>query len=125
MIKKITIPIYDCTLFVCLGKTVGENRKKLVNVFGECDEDYYNCAGLCCHQGSNFGLFFEIKNLTIDTISHEIFHVTHRILERHETHFDSGHHEHAAALHGYLTDLVFKTLKLRIVNGNKHKNLKS
>lgn len=77
-------------------------------VFGELDGDIYDWDALCCRsRGHTFGLFFNRKALCMEKLAHEVFHLTHRILEWASCNFDPNHHEQGALLHGYLMDLVW------------------
>lgn len=56
----------------------------------------------------NFVLFFNIDELKIHYITHEVFHVTHGILECAHSKFDYHNHEHFAYLNGFLNKMVFE-----------------
>ena len=63
-------------------------------------------------RSSGFALFFDFSALDVATVAHEVFHLTHRILDWSESNFDGKHHEQGALLHGYLMNLVMKEIKL-------------
>ena len=112
MTKKFQVPILQVSVVVVVAaKTRPAIRRhfphlKLSDVFGD---GYEAC---CCYRRSRFGLFFEPQALKRpDIVAHEIFHLTHRILEFRECNFDESHHEMAAMLNGWLTREVGKILK--------------
>lgn len=106
--KRLEIPIYDAVVWVIVVDGISRERKKWECLFGPVpSEDDYNA--LCSYSGGHtYALFFERKNLTLKILSHEVFHLTHRIMEWVGANFDSGHHETGALLHGYLMDEVWK-----------------
>jgi hypothetical protein len=110
--KIFIIPIYECVLRVVICDDIDQDRRKFDKIFGEFDLDG-NYEALCSWSGGhNFGLFFDkrvLKNTC--TIAHEVFHLTHRILEWSSSNFDKDHHEQGAMLNGYLMELVLNALK--------------
>jgi hypothetical protein len=114
--RKLYIPIYDVDVWVVVDKTIDDARNKLSKVFDRSKDEgtYDQHNGLCISQGTNFGLCFSeqsSKNACI--VSHEVFHLTHRILEYHMVNFDSENHEPAAILNGYLSARIHGILKLK------------
>lgn len=107
---KLAIPIYDVTLYLVVTPNLGRERKKMKNLFGpgpEADE----WDAVCSHSGcSTFGLFFNVKTVTLKVVAHEVFHLTHRIMDWAGANFDKEHHEQGALLHGYLMELVCKNI---------------
>ncbi len=113
MKKKLTVPIYGAALWLVVTDNVVKERRKWEHLFGPgpIEHDY---DALCSHTGGHtFALFFAIKPLCLELVSHEVFHLTHRILEWANSHFDSGHHEQGALLHGYLMKEIITCLKAR------------
>lgn len=104
------VPIYSDRLLLVVTDDVSASRIARNNLFGSDNQDYGGCPGLCCYSGYNFGLFFERRNLCHDVIAHEIFHVTHRILERHSVDFGISNHEPFSTLCGWITSLVYSEL---------------
>lgn len=51
------------------------------------------------------------KNSTIDVIAHEVFHLTHRIMERNLVKFDISNHEAFALLNGWLMNAILSLLQ--------------
>jgi len=112
MNKCFTIPIYNAVLTLIVSNNIAKERKKLEFLFGPVPEtnDYH---ALCSYSGGNsFALFFTPESSkNIEIIAHEIFHLTHRILDWAGANFDSNHHEQGALLHGYLMKFILKELK--------------
>lgn len=107
--KRIEVPIYEAVVWLVVSEDMPAERDKMQDVFGPSPEGDY--AALCCYSGGRqFGLFFSPSSLDVNTVAHEVFHLTHRILEWAGTNFDSQHHEHAALLNGFLMATVFKQL---------------
>lgn len=73
-------------------------------MFGPVPERDYFALSAYTADG-NFGLWLPRKADT-NTIAHELFHITHRILEWTNSNFDRDHHEQGALLNGYLHELV-------------------
>lgn len=117
--NKIKIPIYDVFVWIVLCDNVLKARKEFNKQFGiiddefdaNSDEDIYE--GMCSFNFLTgcFGLFLRRKRSTFNTISHEIFHLTHRILQHIGYNFDNSHSEGAAMLNGYLTQLILSEIK--------------
>lgn len=104
--KQIEIPIYGALVWIVVDKDILAARKKFNHLFGEYGSD--NWDALCCYNGRGyFGLFFKPSSkCTREVIAHEIFHLTHHILEWCSIEWTPHHHEHGALLCGYLTEKV-------------------
>jgi hypothetical protein len=109
--KKLYIPIYNVELTLIVNRNIFKARKKMERVFGPAPtENNYN--GLCSYDGYQFGIFLTpTSSMNPATVAHELFHVTHRILDYKGANFDASHHEPAALLNGYLSNLVDIELK--------------
>lgn len=106
--KKRLIPIFNATLWVVVADNVRYERERMEDIFGEYrdDADY---VGLCSDNGGGiFAVFFLKEAVGIKLVSHEVFHLTHRILEWVAANFDDDHHEQGALLNEYLMDLVWR-----------------
>ena len=104
--KKIHVPIYDVDLVVVVTDDIPAAYKREFGV--QIDDLHAACLG---YSGRKFGLFFEPKFKRRGIIAHEIFHLTHRILEKCTCNFDAGHHEPGAYLCEYLTEKVHAILE--------------
>lgn len=108
--KKFSIPIYDATLWLIVTGNISRERKKWDYLFGPAP-DAHNYDALCSYSGGHtFALFFAREQMTLKILSHEVFHLTHRIMDWSGLNFDSNHHEQGALLHGYLMDMVFREI---------------
>ena len=108
--KQYFIPIFGVKLFLIISKDINKDRKKFENYFGPVQSENYDA--LCSHSGGEtFALFFTASTIDMRIISHEIFHLTHRILDWVGGNFDKTHHEQGALLCGYLTGLVTSECK--------------
>lgn len=108
------VPIYGVNVFVIVSDDIAKERdsKKWVDIFGEFPDagEYW---ALCARAGNKFGVFFTPKCLTSKVVAHEVFHLTHRIMEWTGEPFDSTKHEQGAALHEYLWERVNAALTAR------------
>lgn len=107
--KLIKIPIYEVkiTLIVaesCRNVSVILNGTPVNTVTNDFAAITYS------GYGNHFGLLFDRESTTVSVIAHEVFHLTHRILDFVGANFDNDHHECAALLNGYLMDTVIKEL---------------
>lgn len=107
---KTKIPIYGMTLWVCVADDVEKARKKKNCRFGDGGE-LNGVIGLCSRRGRDYGLFFTRKHITAGIVAHEVFHLTHRIVESVGATFD-GHPEveQTALLNEWLTAVVHRAL---------------
>lgn len=111
MKKEIQIPIYDAVLWLIVTDDIAKERREMEHWFGPVPEtDQYHA--LCSYgRGHNFALFLEQEACTVKIVAHEVFHLTHRILDWCGANFDSRHHEQGALLHGYLMELISRELE--------------
>jgi hypothetical protein len=109
--RLLRVPIYNATVWLVIADDIIAERKKFDREFG-AGEDYH-CRAMCCYSPSNgcFALMFDRNQLTAEVLAHEIFHLTHRILEWSDSHFDKDHHEQGCLLCGFLTEWVIKQIK--------------
>jgi hypothetical protein len=113
MKKTFKVPIFEATVMVVVAETHKQAKDAIDKFVGghyelEASED---CEAFLQHKNSRFALFFERPTVKKkDVVAHEVFHLTHRILEYREMNFDSNHHEMAAMLNGWLTLQVNRIL---------------
>ncbi|MFW6002242.1 MAG: hypothetical protein ACOCQD_02795 [archaeon] len=122
MRRKVRIPIYNVTLYIVVKDTSLElykevKKKFYSNLFVVQDNlRRFDGAILRGNPKNKDKLAIFLKtNPTYNILAHEVFHLTHRILDWSGAKFE---HEHAAFLHGYLFDLVLKNVK-KMRNTNK------
>ena len=100
---KMEVPIYEAVVQLIVSNDIYGERKKPQHValFGECTA--FGGRAFCSYSGEgNFALFFRPDAITHRVIAHEVFHLTHRILEWASVRVDSDNHEAGALLMGYL-----------------------
>lgn len=105
------IPIYCVNYYVIICDNIDDQRRIMNSIFGEPQEEKFECGALLSYDKYNFGIFLERFKSDMKCLSHEIFHCTHRIIEFVNSRFDTYNHEHVALLNGYLTELTFKEIK--------------
>ena len=102
---QFTVPLYGAVVYVVVSKDICKARKKYNKLFGGILDG--DCAALCSYSSNgNFGLFFDSNALTLTKVAHEVFHLTHRIMDWAGCNFDPAHHEQGALLHGWLMNKV-------------------
>ena len=104
---KFHVPIYDLDVKVILADNIQPEYKREFKL--DLNDLHAACLG---YEGRKYVLFFEPKYVKKGIVAHEIFHLTHRILEKCSANFDPCHHECGAYLCEYLTDKIFKMLDL-------------
>lgn len=107
MKKKFKIPIYEAVVWVSFSSDPNLERKKMNHIFSEYEDT--DADAICSSEKGVFGLFF--NSPSIDVLSHEVFHLTHRIMDWHEIRFDIDNHESFSLLHGYLMKLIYQYMK--------------
>lgn len=105
ILRFLTVPIYDLPVMLSVSHDLTAVRKQYSDTFGEVDDSLVYDA-MCSYSNGRFALFFTHDTFTTKIVAHEVFHLTHRILDWVGAPLDSNHHEHAALLHGYLMDWV-------------------
>lgn len=105
--KVFAVPVFDVTVVLIVTSDIPAAYKKEL---GEEIED--TAMALVAVTGKTFCMFLEPEAASRpEVIAHEVFHLTHRILEFCEMNFDAEHHEVGAYLCEYLTKTVHHTLK--------------
>lgn len=103
------VPIWNVFLHVYVDKDPAAARVKANALFGEWSPDD-KFQALASWNGPEFGIFFHPRP-PMETVAHEVFHVTHRIMEYCSANFDSEHHEQGAYLMGWLMDVVWRATR--------------
>lgn len=106
---EINVPLYGDTLLLVLSADAIKSRKAFNKRFGESTDGQF--SGLCSSNGYHFGLFFDALCFNHQLIAHEVFHVTHRILEYNSVTFSTENHEPFAFLCGWITGWVYAVTK--------------
>lgn len=112
------IPIYYAELWIGLlpdDTFVASTQDACKKILGyDYTHDEVNSRSLLAYRGSKFLLAFHENDKSIEVIAHEVFHLTHRILELCTCNFDAGHHEQGAYLNGWLMELITHALSAPI-----------
>ena len=112
-VSRFEVPVYGAKVWLISTKTVRDEllKARWVNLFGAPpDDDSY--SGWCLwNRRSTFALVFDRREISLELVSHEVFHLTHRILEWSSSNFDEEHHEQGAMLHGFLMARVVRELR--------------
>lgn len=104
------VPIYGLRLMIVLTENAAQSRQARCDLFGPWE--YSPCSGLASwDEGFRFALFFEKAELAHDLIAHEVFHVTHRMMERFGTRFSEQGHEPFALLCGWVSSAVYEDME--------------
>lgn len=108
---KFTVPIYEAIVHIVVSRDIHSYRNKYNNLFGDISDNDY--SALCAYSNTGeFGLFFDSETITLTKIAHEVFHLTHRIMDWSGCNFDLDHHEQGALLHGWLMNKVNSMIKI-------------
>lgn len=106
--RVLRVPIYDAIVYLTVAKDVVKARAALNKTFGEVQGDDFQ--GICSTNGGNkFSIVIPFK-ASCGLIAHEVFHLTHFILDWSNVHFTADDDEAGALLHGYLMEWVSKQL---------------
>ena len=109
--RTFIVPIHEVTVVVVVTTNIPAAYKREFDV--EIGDTRMGCLG---YQGRKFGLFLEpAARQRPEIIAHEIFHLTHRILEKNNMNFDECHHEMGAYLNEYLTKTIYNILNARFI----------
>lgn len=102
------VPIYSVKLWIVITDDIGVERLKFDWAFGPGDG--INYSGLSSYGDGKFAIFLRRNVVCHELIAHEIFHLTHRILEHTTDRFSPEHHEPYAYLCGWLSEQVYLAL---------------
>lgn len=117
--RRITVPIFDTRVRLIVTYNVRKARAAFDHLFGPWKNAVDHCKGLCsfADDRAEGALFFHPAGLDFDTVSHDIFHLTHQILAYRGIKFDIHDHEMHALLNGWLASQIIPKL-------NKYRPLK-
>lgn len=99
------LEMYPAWILLSFSHDVVADRISQNNEFGEYKGG--PCGAMCARHPylGRFGLFFNIDYIATDEITHEVFHLTHRIMEWLSAEFT---HEPYACLNGFLNKWVMR-----------------
>jgi len=103
---RFTVPVYNAKVVLVHDQDIHAARKRFDRIF-EGPGPEGNCSAWVSYHLDRFGLFFQDNNCGLDTVSHELFHLTHRIMS-----WSGVEDEEAGAiLHEWICVRVFKLLR--------------
>lgn len=105
------VPIYNLSLELVVTDDIKKSQKKEPRFTRLGKQKPLSCAGICVYCQWNFCIIFDTRYLDHNLIAHEIFHVTHRMLDYCGKDFKVKNHEEFAYLHGFLSNFVYNQLK--------------
>lgn len=97
-------------LSFCVTNDVTSSRWKLQEVYGPFIKDACNGLVSVNDEKTRYSIFLNRGKITHDLIGHEVFHLTHRILDGLNSKFNIDQHEFAAVLCGDLSGWVYSQL---------------
>ena len=105
---RFVVPVYNAKVVIVHSPDIHAARKKFDREF-QCPGPEDACSAWVSYHLDRFGLFFQDNNCGLDTVSHELFHLTHRIMAW------SGvaDEEAGAILHEWICVRVFRLLRNR------------
>jgi hypothetical protein len=104
--RRLAVPIYGAVVWLVIDDHIHERRVEMSDLFGEAPERH-DYEALCSYdEAGTFGLFFTHETFTPAHIAHEVFHLTHAILQWQNCAFDKNHDEYGALLCGYITQWI-------------------
>lgn len=105
------IEIYGVWLEIVVSGSILKSRSTPARVkrLGRFD-NIEGITGLHCFYGRNFCILLNYEEICYDTIAHEVFHATVRIMEWVCCKMGKNHEAHAY-LNGYITKLIYRDLK--------------
>lgn len=104
--KKLHIPIYGATLYLVVTEDIPKAYRRLKPFTPDPDGIGNGAAKCVSNNTGSFALLFMPYALDINTMGHEVFHLTNFIMQWAGVPFTWDEHEPAAWLHGYLVELV-------------------
>jgi len=115
--EQVAIPLYGSWLTLDVSNNPIQSRSKYKQ-FGPIQKGGYVDGIASYNSNGDFALFFSGKKLRQGVITHEVFHITHRILDFHGVKFSPDNHEAHAYLCGWIAqwvDFQLKKHKIKIL----------
>lgn len=107
-----TVPIYEATVLVSISDDPLRERATVNSIFGPGPNVAADVVGGLCSssEDGSFGLFLRSDDLGVNTVAHELFHLTMRLAEHYDIKVDVNNHEALAYLHGWVAAEVYKAI---------------
>lgn len=110
--QRFSVPLYSASVHVVVASDYKSLFKAMPKLFKENDEEDFQAMMLA--NGNSYGLAFIKEFTTATNVSHEVFHLTHRIMDNQGVRFEIDCHEAFAILHGHLFDKVWKIVRKHV-----------
>jgi len=122
MKRRFTVPIYDVCVWIIVSEDIILSRTKMNHIFE--NHSITSAEGICSWNQGTFGLFFK-TDTSLNTIVHEIYHLTTKILSYYNISHEPYEEEHWAIFNAYLIEKIFGILGLKMVSKTKKKGSKN
>lgn len=113
---RFDVPIYDVSVWIVVDNQIYDRCREMDDLFGTVEEGpamENTWRGQCACCGADFGLFFHRQYLDLEVIAHEVFHLTHHIMDYCSVKLDIESQEAGAFLNGYLMGIVMRKIQRR------------
>lgn len=107
---RFIVPIYGCAVTFVVADDLQEERNRHAKRFGDYQLDP-GCQGLVSSRNGYYLLLLSPAGCTHGQIAHEIFHLTHGIMEWAGERYHDDHAEPTAYLLQWLTGRVYRRLE--------------
>jgi hypothetical protein len=101
-------PVYGCFVAVVVGKTLKDCKRAQPRLYGDYDPRYNAVASCIFSDDCKAMLTFVRKHLNIGVVAHEVFHLTHLLMDRRGVDYHIDHDEPFAILNEYLFNETWK-----------------
>ena len=106
------IELHRAMGFISIAETLQEAINRLPDEFNKQQDAAEDAAGLFLSDGTGgFATCYTYEEIGYNVLVHELFHMTHDILERSGANFDSDHDEQGALLIGWLMEKTVTKLR--------------
>lgn len=110
--QRFSVPLYSASVHVVVASDYKSLFKAMPKFFK--DDHDVGFKAMMVFNGHNYGLAF-IKEFTTESIiSHEVFHLTHWMMNNHGIRFEIDCHEAFAIPDGHLFDRVWKIVRKHV-----------
>jgi hypothetical protein len=111
---KFDVPIYEAKVYIIVADDFGaeSQTRRWASIFEDAVFTVSDIA-TCAYHGNVTALLLNPKYINMNTLAHEILHLTFRILEWREIRVNNDNQEPAAYLNGWLWERIEKVLKKR------------
>lgn len=111
MKKVIAIPIYDVNVHIVIGHDPNKELDSLPFDVEDLPRGPALNGMTLWESGADYCVIYNTRYFNIEVFTHEIFHLTHRILERARINLTHDSSEPFAYLSGYLAKAIWPFVK--------------